>query len=30
VKLLCALPLESLDRMALQQRLRQIGARVEA
>lgn len=30
VKLLCALPIESLDRMALQQRVRQIGARVEA
>jgi arsenate reductase len=30
VKLLCALPLDSLDRMAQQQRLRQIGAKVEA
>jgi arsenate reductase len=30
VKLLCALPIESLDRMALQQRLRQIGGKVNA
>ena len=30
VKLLCALPVDSLDRLALQQRLRPIGGKVDA